>query len=57
MSYEYDAFFSYKRDRESDQWHEVVKNKLEFWLSPSLPKIFLPGRFWRQIGSACAVTS
>ncbi len=39
MSYEYDVFFSYKRDRESDQWHEVVKNKLEFWLRQELQKL------------------
>ena len=30
MPYVYDAFFSYKRDRESDAWHEKVKAKLEF---------------------------
>jgi hypothetical protein len=39
MSYQYDAFFSYKRDRESDQWHEVVKTKLEFWLRQELQKL------------------
>jgi hypothetical protein len=32
MAYQYDAFFSYKRDRESDAWHERVKKKLEFWV-------------------------
>ena len=32
MPYQYDAFFSYKRDRESDAWHERVKSKLEFWV-------------------------
>ena len=39
MSYQYDAFFSYKRDRESDDWHEVVKNKLEFWLKQELERV------------------
>jgi hypothetical protein len=38
MSYEYDAFFSYKRDRESDSWHELVKLKLAFWLKQELRK-------------------
>jgi hypothetical protein len=36
MSYQYDVFFSYKRDIESDDWHERVKNKLEFWLKQEL---------------------
>lgn len=36
MSYRYDAFFSYKRDLESDSWHERVKNKLVFWLKQEL---------------------
>jgi TIR domain len=36
MAYQYDAFFSYKRDRESDSWHERVKDKLTFWLKHEL---------------------
>ena len=58
MAYQYDAFFSYKRDRESDKWHEVVKNKLEFWLRLELQRedvrIFFdtevigPGKKWRK---------
>ena len=36
MAYEYDAFFSYKRDHESDEWHERVKDKLIFWLKQEL---------------------
>lgn len=32
LEYSYDAFFSYKRDPESDDWHEKVKEKLEHWL-------------------------
>ena len=36
MSYEYDAFFSYKRDPQSDSWHETVKEKLLFWLRMEL---------------------
>jgi hypothetical protein len=58
MAYQYDAFFSYKRDRESDDWHERVKAKLEFWLKQELQKqnvrIFFDteeirtGMRWRQ---------
>jgi hypothetical protein len=36
MSYQYDVFFSYKRDRESDGWHGRVKDKLVFWLKHEL---------------------
>src|SRR5262245_28914738 len=32
MPYQYDAFFSYKRDPQSDPWHHEVKEKLKFWL-------------------------
>jgi TIR domain len=32
MGYQYDAFFSYKRDTETDVWHREVKNKLAFWV-------------------------
>jgi hypothetical protein len=39
MDYQYDAFFSYKRDRESDAWHEKVKAKLEYWLRQELQKL------------------
>jgi hypothetical protein len=38
MAYDYDAFFSYKRDLESDDWHERVKNKLIFWLKQELQR-------------------
>jgi hypothetical protein len=38
MAYQYDVFFSYKRDPESDDWHERVKAKLEFWLKQELKK-------------------
>lgn len=38
MDYQYDAFFSYKRDRESNDWHERVKNKLTFWLKHELQR-------------------
>jgi len=58
MSYEYEAFFSYKRDPESDDWHAKVKTKLEFWLKQELKKpnvrIFFDteeirsGMRWRQ---------
>jgi hypothetical protein len=36
MSYVYDVFFSYKRHPESDDWHEKVKDKLQFWLMQEL---------------------
>jgi hypothetical protein len=36
MVYQYDAFFSYKRDPHSDAWHEAVKDKLAFWLGMEL---------------------
>jgi hypothetical protein len=36
MGYEFEAFFSYKRDPESDSWHERVKEKLEFWVRQEL---------------------
>ena len=36
MSYQFDAFFSYKRDPESDDWHERVKDKIAFWLKHEL---------------------
>lgn len=36
MDYQYDAFFSYKRDPQSDIWHEAVKDKLAFWLRMEL---------------------
>ena len=32
MPYLYDAFFSYKREPETNLWHEVVKNKLALWV-------------------------
>jgi hypothetical protein len=38
MNYEYDAFFSYKRDPESDDWHEKVKDKLTYWLRQQLSR-------------------
>ena len=36
MAYQYDAFFSYKRARESDDWHERVKTTVEYWLGQAL---------------------
>lgn len=39
MGYQYDAFFSYKRDSESDEWHKNVKTKLEFWLKQELQRL------------------
>jgi hypothetical protein len=43
VSYQYDAFFSYKRDPESDEWHRKVRDKLEYWVEFDLhqtPKLF-----------------
>src|SRR5262245_40512338 len=58
MAYQYDAFFSYKRDRESDAWHERVKDKVIYWLKHELQRqdvrIFFDteeirtGMRWRQ---------
>jgi hypothetical protein len=45
VSYQYDVFFSYKRDPESDSWHLRVRDKLVHWLKQNLDqpdvKIFL----------------
>ncbi|WP_158219812.1 toll/interleukin-1 receptor domain-containing protein [Ideonella sp. A 288] len=38
MTYAYDAFFSYKRDRESDAWHRRVKDKIAYWLRLELAR-------------------
>ena len=38
MDYQYDVFFSYKRDPETDAWHEKVKTKLAFWLRQELER-------------------
>ena len=32
MPYEYEIFFSYKRNVESDAWHEKLKNKIKYWV-------------------------
>jgi hypothetical protein len=36
MPYQYDVFFSYKRDLESDTWHQRVKEKMAYWLKQEL---------------------
>jgi hypothetical protein len=36
MSYQYDAYFSYKRDPESNTWHQRVKDTLLHWLRNDL---------------------
>ncbi|MCC6200365.1 MAG: toll/interleukin-1 receptor domain-containing protein [Moraxellaceae bacterium] len=38
MSYKYDVFFSYKRNPESDAWHQKVMMILQFWLKQELHK-------------------
>lgn len=42
MPYKYDVFFSYKRDPESDDWHEKVKAKVQFWLKQELGQLNVP---------------
>jgi hypothetical protein len=32
MAYEYDIFFSYKRNVESDEWHERLKEKIRYFV-------------------------
>lgn len=58
MGYAYDAFFSYKRDDESDDWHRRVKEKLAFWLKLNLgtpvniffdTKEIRTGEEWRDV--------
>jgi len=39
MGYKYDVFFSYKRDVESDAWHQTVMEKLRFWLKQNLNQL------------------
>jgi TIR domain len=39
MSYLYEAFFSYKRDSQSDFWHQTVKDKLAYWLRVELGQL------------------
>jgi hypothetical protein len=36
--YEYDAFFSYKRDPLSNEWHEKVMSRLKHWIKLELNK-------------------
>jgi hypothetical protein len=71
LAYCYDVFFSYKRDPETDIWHETVKEKLRLWLRMDLNQddvaIFFDtediktGQRWRTKleaalkGSKCAV--
>jgi len=42
MSYQYDVFFSYKRDVESDWWHKTTMEKLRFWLKQELDQLDVP---------------
>lgn len=36
MAYEWDVFFSYKRDKESNDWHQRVMQKVAYWCSQEL---------------------
>lgn len=42
MDYQYDVFFSYKRDRESDAWHLWVMGKVQHWLKHELARESVP---------------
>lgn len=42
MAYQYDVFFSYKRDVESDGWHRTVMEKLKYWLKQELNQLEVP---------------
>lgn len=67
MAYKFDAFFSYKRDSESNDWHDKVRQKIAFWLKQELQeqevRIFLDredirtGSRWRQQISDALKTS
>ncbi|MCI0562444.1 MAG: toll/interleukin-1 receptor domain-containing protein, partial [Nitrososphaera sp.] len=56
--YKYDVFFSYKRDPHTDEWHEIVKAKIEYWLKQELKRLSIEvffdreeistGDFWEQ---------
>jgi hypothetical protein len=58
LPYQYDVFFSYKRDPESDAWHQKVKDELAYWLKMELnrPKVNIffdtedirSGQRWQQ---------
>ena len=57
MPYEFDAFFSYKRNPQTDDWHSEVKKKLEFWVGQEINRkvsIFMDtedirtGNRWKQ---------
>lgn len=48
MPYNYDIFFSYKRDPESDDWHHQVMLKLQFWLKHELQLLNLSIFFDRE---------
>src|ERR1035441_2037562 len=42
MDYQYDVFFSYKRDPQSDAWHHEVMEKLRYWLKQELSQLDVP---------------
>jgi TIR domain len=48
MKYEYVAFFSYKRDPQTNRWHEALVDKIQYWLGQELvvdkPRIFFDTR-------------
>jgi hypothetical protein len=44
MTYEFDAFFSYRRDPRTDHWYDKVKEMIHLWAGHTLgtdPKIFV----------------
>ena len=58
MAYEYEIFFSYKRDRQSNSWHQVLKDRIVHWVGeePGIDKVRVffdteeirTGNRWRQ---------
>ena len=50
MVYQYDAFFSYKRDPHSDTWHEAVKDKLA---SREARQNYEHDRLWGEHTNVC----
>ncbi|MGA7312938.1 MAG: toll/interleukin-1 receptor domain-containing protein [Silvibacterium sp.] len=67
MAYQYEAFFSYKRDVESDAWHYTVMEKLRYWLRYELNQLDVPvffdteeirtGMRWRNKISQALISS
>jgi len=56
VAYQYDYFFSYKRDPQSDNWHRKVKDMLDFYLRMELARPALSAFFdTQEISTGLAV--